>query len=233
MRRLLRWIGRGLAGLILLILVAVVVIQVWTGLILARTYDVPVDTVVVPADAAAIERGERYAKLRGCFGCHGENLEGEVLFQVPFMARFATPNLTTVVQDYTDVELASILRHGIRPDGSSVIGMPSAMLYHLSDADLGDLIAYVRSRPVVDNEVPDLKMWTVARLFMILGRFEPEAATIEHDAPRIPKRTDDPAAFGEYLAMTACVECHGADLAGNEEFPSPDLAIAASYTAEQ
>ncbi len=35
---------------------------------------------------------------------------------------------------------------------------------------------------------------------------------------------------GEYLAMTACNECHGLDLRG--DFGAPDLAIVTSYSDE-
>jgi mono/diheme cytochrome c family protein len=42
----------------------------------------------------------------------------------------------------------------------------------------------------------------------------------------------DPIAFGRYLAMTACSECHGPDLRGGAEFGTPPLAMVIAYSPE-
>lgn len=55
--------------------------------------------------------------------------------------------------------------------------------------------------------------------------------------PLLVEAGDDPAlARGEYLAMTACNECHGLDLRGSNVEPDiapPDLAIVGAYTWDE
>ena len=35
----------------------------------------------IPEDAVTIERGRHIARTRGCFGCHGQQLEGHALWR--------------------------------------------------------------------------------------------------------------------------------------------------------
>jgi len=58
-----------------------------------------------------------------------------------------------LARQLTDAELGRIIRHGVRANGTSVWAMPSASFYHLEDADLGDIIAYVRSIEPVEHYV--------------------------------------------------------------------------------
>ena len=50
--------------------------------------------------------------------------------------RIVAPNLTRIVHEYSDQELEAVIRHGVRPDGSSVVIMPSAMFANVSDEGL-------------------------------------------------------------------------------------------------
>lgn len=81
---------------------------------------------------------------------NGEKLQGSLFFDEPRVARIVAPNLTRVLPTYSDAELARVLIHGVNRDGRSVLAMPSAMFYHLSDRDLGAIIAHLRSAPVVE-----------------------------------------------------------------------------------
>ena len=53
-----------------------------------------------------------------------------MLFDQPIIGRIVAPDLTAAVRRYSDSELAVIVRHGLRPDGRSV--MVNAA--HASDA---------------------------------------------------------------------------------------------------
>jgi mono/diheme cytochrome c family protein len=156
-----------------------------------------------------------------------------VFIDQPLLARLVAPNLTQVVAQYSDAELERVIRHGVRRNGRSTLGMPSSMFYHLSDQDLGAIIAFLRSAPVTEGPATEISLGPLARLGLVLGKYHPQAELIDHDAPRLAVRdTSDHITFGEYLALTSCTECHGLDLQGNPDGPTPNLGIAATYSEE-
>ncbi len=231
-RRILKWSGIVFGAVLVLAVVAVGVIYAASELVLRRTYDVPLTAFTAPRDAAGVEEGRRLATIRGCMGCHGERLEGRVLDEQLLLGRLVAPNLTRVVREYSDAELERAIRHGVRKDGTSVLFMPSGMYYHLSDADLRAILAYLRSAPAVENEPPSTVLRVPARLMLLRMEAPFEAQRIDHDAPRIPRGDParEPLVFGRYLAITSCTECHGDDLRGGRN--NPDLRIAAAYSPE-
>lgn len=234
MRGILKWFGIGLGALAILGLGAVVFIYLASERITRKTYDAPLTSIALPTDSLALAEGQRLATVRGCYnGCHGERLNGGVFIDEPLLARLVAPNLTQMVGRYTDAELERVIRHGIRRDGKSTLGMPSSMFYHLSDEDLGAIIAFLRSAPVTKGPTTEIRLGPLARLGLVMGKYNPQAAMIDHDAPRLAVRdTSDHIAFGKYLALSSCSECHGLDLRGNPDGSSPNLAIAASYSEE-
>jgi cytochrome c553 len=111
--------------------------------------------------------------------------------------------------------------------------MPSSMFYHLSDEDLGAIIAFIRAAPITEGPATEIRLGPLARLGLVLGKYVPQARLIDHDASRaVVRDTSDHMAFGKYLALTSCTECHGMDLRGSAELPTPGLAIAATYSDE-
>ncbi len=233
MKRFLKGLGVGLAGLVGLLLLATLVVYALSARILNTTYAVPAVAIAVPTGAAAIAEGNRLAAIRGCNGCHGPNLEGQLMVDDPMLARVASSNLSRLVPGYTDAELERLIRHGVRKDGTGVVIMPALMFAPLSDADLGAIIAYLRSVPPVDHDWPVRRIGPMGRLGLVLGKFHTEAAVIDHTAPHAATApTRDRLAHGRYLALTSCTECHGADLKGNTGGgPSgPNLAVAAAYS---
>lgn len=140
----------------------------------------------------------------------------------PSFAVIYTPNLTSgaggIGDAYTDADWIRALRHGIRPNGEVLVIMPSEF-YTLVDADeLGDMIAYLKSLPPVDNEIPARQIMTMPRILMGLGVIPAEdllpAAKIDHNAPPLtaPPRGVT-VEYGNYRATT-CKGCHGPNLAG-------------------
>ena len=216
----------------MLVLVAAVGIYIRSEQITRRTYDLPLSTVTLPTDSLALAEGQRLATIRGCYDdCHGKQLNGGVWIDEPMLARVVAPNLTQVASHFTDAELELVIRHAVRPNGKSTLGMPSSMFYHLSDEDLGAIIAFIRAAPVTEGPATEIRLGPLARLGLVLGKYIPQARLIDHDAPRIAVRdTSDHMAFGKYLALTSCSECHGTDLKGSTAMSSPDLVIAAAYS---
>jgi cytochrome c553 len=234
MRGILKWLGIGLGALVILALGAVAAIYLASERIVRKTYDVPLSSFALPTDSFALAEGQRLATVRGCYnGCHGERLDGGVLIDRPLLARLVAPNLTRVVAQHTDAELERVIRHGIRRNGKSTLGMPSSMFYHLRDEDLGAIIAFLRSAPVTEGPSTEIRLGPLARLGLVMGKYNPQAQLIDHDAPRLAVRdTSDRTTFGKYLALTLCTECHGLDLRGNPDGSSPNLVIAATYSVE-
>lgn len=234
MKRLLRWAGIALGGLVGLAIVAYAVVYVVSERILRRTYEVPVISLPIPTDQESILEGRRLATIRGCFsGCHGREAEGDVMFDEPMIARLVAPNLTAAVRTYSDAQIGAIVRNGVRPDGRSVMVMPAEVFGAMTDADLGRIIAFLRSLPAAPGPGPSISVGPLGRLGLAVGKFKTVAQLIA-DAVPPPDAKNDEAQRGRYLARTVCAQCHGTDLRGssNPEFSSPDLRIVAAYSPE-
>jgi cytochrome c553 len=111
--------------------------------------------------------------------------------------------------------------------------MPSAGLHHLSDEDLNNIAAFIRSQPAGTGLAYEASPGLIARLFLLIREFTPQAQEIIDGAPWIPgspTRTSPDA--GQYLALTACAECHGMSFQGEADF-TPSLVAVAAYSLEQ
>lgn len=238
LRRILRWLVIGVGGLVAIAVLGVVAIYVLVGVELDQTFDIPTTELHVASDEATIAEGERLARIRGCNGgCHGKTVNGNVFFEVPDGTVIVAPDLGRVAQEYSVGELERLIRHGVRPDGTSVIlPMPSTMFCNLSDEDLGAIIAFLKAQPPGDENLPSTSAGPLGRLmFFYYGSITGSilaAELIDHDAPRISPVSDDPSERGRYLAMTACTECHGDDLQGGADGFAPTLAIVAAYSLD-
>lgn len=188
--------------------------------VLQQRYDIPLTGIAVPTDSASLTEGERQAWFHGCHGCHAAQLQGKVFIDEPGEIRLVAPNIPETIARYSDAELSRLIRHGIRRDGTGVMGMPSADFYQMSDLDVGRIIAHLRAAPVVPHALPSTSLHLPAKLALLDGDMLPDAATIDHRAPRVGDRRDTTRAWrGEYLARTICNECHGDRLEGIEDAP--------------
>jgi cytochrome c553 len=237
---ILRWIGRVLLGLIGLVIVAIAAVYLISNAQLNKTYTIPQESLslTIPNDQASIERGKHLAvTIAKCTTCHGDNLAGQVFADVPPF-RLVAPNLTRgqggVGGQLTDADWARAIRHGVGPDGKGLLVMPSEDYTGFSDADLAAVIAYAKSVPPVDNQLPGIEVRLLGRVLLVLGQVPaPAAATIDHNvrqpATVAPAVTTE---YGHYLAQTgACLGCHGPGLSGGPIPGSPpDFPPAANIT---
>jgi cytochrome c553 len=234
-KKFLKWTGFVVAGLAGLAALGIAYLYFASERELNRHHAVASPAAIaVPTDPAEIAEGRRLAHLTGCTHCHSENLSGAVPLDIPNVVRFVAPNLTELLPQYSDAQLVTLLRKGVRPDGTGVLFMPSEMTRHLSDQDLGRVIAFLRSAPPTPGVTGKTEVRFVGRYILASGQFKTAADTIEQAAPDVASANLSPAAArGRYLAMSACTECHGQDLNGRPEAKAPPLAIAKSYTADE
>ncbi|HKE41803.1 MAG TPA: c-type cytochrome [Casimicrobiaceae bacterium] len=233
-KNLLRWIGIALGSLAGLAIIAYAVLYMLSERLLRRTYQVPVVALSIPNDTASISEGRRLATIRGCFaGCHGKEAAGAVLFDQPMIGRIVAPNLTAAVKQFSDGELAVIIRNGVRPDGHSMLVMPSEVFNGVTDEDLAKIIAFLHTLPEVAGPGPSISMGPIGRLGLVVGKFNVVARLIAETVPP-PDATNEVAKFGRYLARTICAECHGTALRGdsNPDFSSPDLRVVTTYSPD-
>ena len=231
--KVLKWAGIVLGVLVAFAAVAAGYIWIAAGNILERTYALPDTTFVANPATANLAEGERLGRVRGCVdGCHGDGLGGNVFNDDFIFGRIVAPDLTRSFAEMSDAEIDLAVRHGIRRDGRSMTVMPSASFYHLSDRELNDLAAYIRSHTPGNGPELEVKPGPVARFFIWNGMFTPQAETVQAEAPWIDAADrQSEHATGRYLALTVCGECHGLDLAGTEGF-TPGLAVAIAYSRE-
>jgi mono/diheme cytochrome c family protein len=235
MRKALKWTGIALGVLVGLVVLIVAGILVSTGMRLNRTYDVQPETITIPTDAAAIERGRNRTNIY-CTGCHGEDLSGAVIFDDPSLGLIQASNLTSgqggVGGAYGDADWVLAIRHGVGADGKPLLIMPAGDFYYFSDGDLGEIIAYAKSVPPVDSETTAYTLTPMARILIAMGAFGDvlNAETIDHTGPRPAAPAPGVTlAYGEYLVNTAgCRTCHGVELSGGdpsdpESPPGPNL----------
>lgn len=184
----------------------------------------------IAEDSAAIARGEHLVRTRGCGGCHGADLAGEVMW-----GSAVAPSLTALARSETPATLEASIRHAIGRDGRALYSMPAYNFMHLRDEDVADIIAYLRTAPRVERDLPKPSLPFATRFEMALGR---DAAIPAYLGRVPPLRRQDGVnasiARGEYLAMTSCNECHGFSLRADVPWgdAAPDLIVIGSYSAE-
>lgn len=254
MKRIWKWTGIGVGVLVAGLIVVAAVLYIIGDRRLGRRYDVAVAPLVIPTDEAAIARGRHLVEaVTLCHGCHGDDLGGGVLVDDPLIATIYASNLTAgrggIGARYTDADFVRAIRHGVNPDGRGLMIMHSDAYHHLGREDLAAIIAYVKSVPPVDREVPATHGAPLGKVLVALGLFDREtmpliaAERIDHAAPLVPA---PPAAvtaeYGRYLVSVAlCAMCHGRDLRGGPPIekgmpPAPNIAVYGAptgWSAEQ
>jgi mono/diheme cytochrome c family protein len=129
---------------------------------LPPAYGPPVETVSAPAPGVTVDYGAYLAgPVAHCMECHtpmgpqGPMLEtdlgrGGFEFHGPWGVSVA-PNITNHedgLAGYSDAEIAQMITHGTRPDGTQMMPpMPYPYLAHMSADDLAAIILYLRSLP--------------------------------------------------------------------------------------
>jgi len=219
--KILKWVLYGFAGIVLIGIICLSVIYIVTESHRNTEYDIQVEALPIPVDDnEALENGKHVATIRGCVDCHGGSFEGGIFIEDPVVGLLVATNLTSgtggIGEEYNDEDWIRAIRHGVRKDGKSVVFMPSHEYNQIDRKDLADLVAYIKSVPPSDNELPETEIGLPFRAMYLIGgeiHLFP-ARLIDHSKP-IPETVANrpPVELGEYLAAT-CTGCHGAGFSG-------------------
>jgi mono/diheme cytochrome c family protein len=227
-KKLLRWIGVVLGSLLGLLIVLGGVLYLIGESRLNKTYDIPPSNLTLPTDAASIEYGEHRAESL-CQGCHGSDLGGiENWFDAPPLGRIDSANLTSgeggIGRDFTTEDYVRAIRHGIDAAGKPIFMPAVVSTAHLSDEDLGAIIAYLKTLPPVDRSLGERHFTPLAKIMLAAGILgELPAESVSHDLHVTAPERGVTAEYGEYLVNTNdCRICHGQDLNGGP-FPDPTI----------
>ena len=235
MKKLLRWLGYGLAAIFVILIVGAAYVWIASARALGGTYVARPEHLVAPGGAALAD-APRQARIHGCVGCHGAGLRGRLRYDKPNIARIWAPNLTQVAAGASDQQLAQAIRQGIGHDGRALWVMPSSVFSRLSDEEVAALIAFIRSLPRGPGPVARIAPGPIGRIGIVTARFKPIRAEIPPFASRWPFDAGAEHAAGRQIAARVCAECHGPDLTGGQADPdhkAPDLIVAGPYDAEQ
>jgi cytochrome c553 len=217
------------AGLALAALATVYAVSEWH---IRRSYEAP----LAPLNAASPPNpaaGEHMARVVGCWaGCHG--LEGEGgTERIDGIFSNTAPTLSQVIPQYSDDELARLVRYGVKRGGKSAIGMISFAWWPLGDQDLANIFAHLRRQPPRTPVPRQLNLDPRGRIALVTGAWKVSAAQVDRTIPRwgeLPRNT--PYERGRYLASIVCTECHGLNFEGDPLERGPSLVILAAYDAE-
>lgn len=235
---ILRWLGFTLGALVLCALGFVGWVYAASETHFRSFPAPPAFTQPISEDAATIAHGEHLAQTRGCYGCHGAALQGEIMW-----GGVQTPNLPALARNESPAVLEAAIRHGIGHNGRALFSMPSFNFARMSDEDVAALIAFLRTTPVSSEPPPgEWAPWidrTIADFMIRLEIAKGADGAIPHHLSLVPplSQQDNPdprIARGEYLAMTSCNECHGMSLRADYPWPSnaPDLIVVGAYDEE-
>ncbi len=110
----------------------------------------------------AVERGKYLADAGNCFSCHtragGKPYAGGVPFETPFGTLYSTnitPDRDTGIGSWRAEDLRRALHEGIAADGSRLFpAFPYPSYTKITDADVADIYAYLRTVPPVKAPAP-------------------------------------------------------------------------------
>ncbi|MES3008368.1 MAG: cytochrome c [Pseudomonadota bacterium] len=168
----------------------------------------------IPEGEVAIKRGEYLVSAGGCISCHEDietgQLSGGMALESDFGV-FYVPNITphesTGIGSWSGEDFLLAMKHGRSPDRSFYFpAFPYRSYAGLTDTDVLDIAAYLRSLTPIESIVPEheipawLFRWMMAG-WNIVADLQPSPSEIPAE-PQLQR--------GAYLARSLghCGECH-------------------------
>lgn len=239
MKRILKIV----AGLVLVVILAVAGLVGWGYTRIAKkmsvTYDFAPVTLSRPAKTGDAKRGKYLVTVRHiCVECHGDDLAGGTVIEDPMAGSIYGRNITPYkLKDWTDGEIARVLKHGVGKDGHALRIMPAEDYENMAERDLIDIIAYLRTVPAVEKADRKSHLGPIMAVFAATGELPDVMFPVEHVdharpfPPSVPETAS--AAFGGYLYRNTCLGCHRPDHKGGKiKGTPPDWFPAANLTQD-
>lgn len=222
MGRVTKSIGVVLVGLVGLVVIALVIVYAVSSRRMAKSYSFDDPPLVIPSDSASVAKGHHYVQaIAKCATCHGDDLAGKVFVDDAMMGRIYSANLTCgkggIGASYKDADYVRAIRHGVGRNGRPLLTMPTDAFYYISDEDLANSIAYLKTIPAVDAALPSKRVGLLARALYLTTNFPlVQAEKVPQSGPRPAKVAAGPTReYGDYLATTgSCKSCHLQNLSG-------------------
>jgi mono/diheme cytochrome c family protein len=187
---------------------------------MAETHELEVAEVTIrEGDKSALERGKYLVDhVMGCNhgDCHRADFGGGAVVDAMPVGRIYAPNLTggegSVTKNYSVKDWVRTIRHGLKPDGTRALVMPSEDYWVFPDEDIAAVIAWIKSQPPVNRESIGHSLGPIG---MLMTATEPVFAydKIDHAAER-PKAERGPTLEWGKVMIGACKGCHGDTLSG-------------------
>ena len=165
------------------------------------------------AQSDLVKRGDYLVNgVLTCGNCHspkgppviaGKDFSGGLSWDEPPF-KVTAPNITqdkeTGIGAWTDAEIKTVMRTGIRPNGVHVaMIMPTGFYHIMTERDLNAVVAYLRTLKPVNNKVED-PIYKVPQVEIVLSGGE-KVFTEDLMKDKVKK--------GFYLVTIAhCMECH-------------------------
>lgn len=170
------------------------------------------------ATERAVARGKYLVEARYvCVECHGIDFAGGTMINDPPIGVLLGKNLTSgkgsAVAGYTPADWDRIVRHGIKRGGLPTF-MPSVDFVAMTDHELSDIVAYIRSLPPIDREVPDPVYGPIGAFLVASGQLRLGAEFLPRDKAHAvePPPTSSPD-FGKHVTQV-CAGCHNPQFTG-------------------
>lgn len=234
MKKILKWTGITLGSLLLLIAGTVFYLNAAANGRIAKKYVVQPKAIAIPSDSASVAAGHKWASVL-CADCHGLDLAGTKFIEVPELGLIPAPNLTPggVGKSYTDLDWLRAIRHGVGYDGRPLLVMPAKDFQYMSDEHVGQIVAYLKNLPAVEQSWAAPKLTLMGNVLFQLGELGNVlgAETIDHNKPsHYAPAKGATAEYGNYLVkIGSCRDCHGENLNGGKD-PDPTSPMAPNLT---
>lgn len=228
MKKIFKWIGIVLGGLVGLLLVTAAVLFFMGNARLNKVYSFEPTALTLPTDTTSIEYGRHRAQTL-CMGCHGADLSGiDSWFNAPPIGVIDSANLTTgeggLPADFTTEDFVRAIRHGIGRDGKPIFMTAVNATSNLSDEDLASIIAYLKTLPPVNHTHQERHFTPLANILLAAGMLgDLPVESVSHNVHVSAPERGISVEYGEYLVnINDCRVCHGPELNGGP-FPDPTI----------
>ena len=243
MKKVLKWIGILLVGILGLIVIAGTGLAIYGSVNFKPAYsNRPLYEITADISPEGIARGkylmeEAILCTEACHSEYGKTLAGgsETISEGPVSIVFAPSNLTmdqeTGLGSWTDAEIARAIREGVDKDDVGLVIMPSYNYGALGDADVAAIVGYLRSVEPIFNEVPPVNGNIAAKILSALGMFGPDPVSEPiTDLQLVPQ--PGTVENGRYMvSLGDCSACHKQNLAGGAlPLSSPEDTPASNLT---